>query len=489
MYKFGDYLETLLIIKQIDKKLFSTMIGINRSQLYRFLRNEQVPTLELLEIISSKLNLRVSEYNKMLESYECSLYGTHIIESRKIIHNILSYYVHNKDYSYDITLRPDNNMFFSELQKSTILPLSSKNEVILAICKLLEMVKNTKTKTTIKIILQPEMTEIMNLLSSLLKDLKQSSKDITIEHIIRFRSTFLDSNKCYNLKILETLLPLASYQNIYKTYYTMAPGYSDGHHEFLPALVCMNNEMAITISSDCQKGIFYSNGLSEVIDVLIDEYDKVKTDCLPLFINTKDEITFSSYLLEFEQNISADSYILQPENCFLSFPTEIIKNKCSEINAPKQFADLLIDRKKIFESRLKNNTVVEIIPLKALDSFVKKRKYLLLGEIVLNIEEISSILENLLYYIEKKNNYFLYLMKDNNEFTSIKSSFYILGEELLYIIPSYANYETSDNTIIRESEIIRSFKDFLRSYFKKNNSIICQKEVADIIRKKINDLK
>lgn len=488
--KFGEYLDTLLILKKLNNKQFATKIGINRSQLYRFLRNEQVPDFELLGVIATKLNLRTSEYNKLVESYECSLYGSHIIESRRTVFDIVSSYLSQEDTAaYEITVKSNKNFSLPISDNLCTVPIHTKNNNVAWIYKLLEKAKQKQTKTTLRIILQPNISEVMDFLPDLLEDILNSNADILIEHVIYFKNTILDDYKLYNLKKLQTLLPLAKYESFYKIYYSSGNLNSDIYENIFPNLICLNKENAISISSDFQRGIYYTDTAKDVIALLNEEFDKIKKDCLPLFTNLHNLIEMSYYMKEFEENIQANTFSLLPQNTFITFPPDIIRKKLKDINEPDELSSVLIERIKLFRKRLQFNTSTQVMPLSGLDSFVTTGVLLFQNNIVFDIYERMEILKNHLDFVENEKNYNLYLMKEDNYFYSLPAQFYILGEELLYIVPSYIDYDATDNTILRETGIIQSFKDFFNHYFNKGNTIVDQIEVAKIIKEKITYLK
>lgn len=220
---FGIYLNELLTVKNIDKKLFSSILDINRTQLYRFLNGEQLPDLNLIQKMSTKLNLRTSEYEKLIESFECSSYGVEIIQGRKIIYNILDTLINQKkdsilNFSYSLgshSLPPYN----ANSNSTKIIPLQSKNMVLNTFFSLLDSIRENGGK--IRMIMQPDCKGLLDILPSILEYISENKIDALIEHIIRFRDITLEANKLYNLDLVEELLPLSKYESIYKVYYSV----------------------------------------------------------------------------------------------------------------------------------------------------------------------------------------------------------------------------------------------------------------------------
>lgn len=487
---FGAYLNELLTIKQIDKKHFSAIMGINRSQLYRFLSGEQIPDSQLIEKIASKLYLRTSEHEKLQESYECTLYGSHIIEGRKIVLQILKDFMDKKDpNTYHISFNPNNIFLPIDTGEIGVIPISSKNHITAILFTLLESLKQKSGKIHIKMIIQPDVSGLMELLSSLLDYLSTYNKDVLIEHIIRFKDATLDRNKLYNLYILQKLLPLSKYEKIYKAYYTIGNYQTDVYEGFFPNVICYNTESALSISSDYEKALYFSKETEKSIKMMLEEIDKIQKDSLPLFINLHNLPEMIVYMKEFEKDVNIDTFLIHPENGFYSFPIKIIKKMVKEANLTKEIAGDLAKRIHTFRERLKSNKAVEVTTLIGLENFTETGVFLLQDGVTLTISDRIEILKSLLHLVENEENYSLYIMKEHNHFSLARSAFYIIGEELLYIVPSYTNYDTSDNIILREKGIIQSFKDFFTSYFNKTNTVIDKTEVANILKDKIKFLR
>lgn len=488
--KFDTYLNELLSTRQIDKKHFSNIIGINRSQLYRFLSGEQTPDLELVQKIASKLNLRASEHEKLLESYECSLYGSEVIEGRKVVLKIIKDLIEKKNRKlFNISYTPNKNslsLSSKENNRADVIPIYNRDNILTSLFSLLDSIKEKQGKIHIKIIMQPNFMGFMDILSSILDYSSKHSKDVCIEHVIRFKDITLDRNRLYNLDILQKLLPLSTYENIYKVYYSMGNYQTEVYETFFPNVICINNENGFTISSDFENGLYFN--ARHVVAMMTNEFDKIMKDSLPLFINLHNLFELSKYMYEFEKTTYTDTYLLHPENGFYTFPIEIIRKISKKFKLQNEIESIIINRLMTFRKRLETNKAIEIISLEKLNNFVDSGIFFIQDFITFDKNERIQIFKNLLEFVENEDNYYLYIMKENSPFFMINSAIYIIGDELLYIVPSYTNYDTADNIIIREKGIIEGFKDFFTSYFNEKSAITNQNAVALILKERINQL-
>jgi transcriptional regulator with XRE-family HTH domain len=484
---FGSYLEELLTIKNIDKKHFASTININRSQLYRFLNSEQLPDREQLQEIIEKLNLRATEEKKLLDSYECTEYGWEIVKGRKLITEMLQKLDH-QDYqeslTYDFTLK--NKMLLAH--KESIVPVQGKTKVKNTLFSILEMIKEKSQSTSVNIILQPDMPDFINFLAKILTDIFDNNKDISIRHIVRFKNTLLKKNKLHNLVILDYLIPLSFFESIYKVYYSTENLTTEGYDTFFPNFISINSETAFAFTQDYENGILYTSFASETIKLLNEEFDKICSDCLPLFFNLENYEKQSLYIYQYEYMVQADTILLKPENSWYAIPADLLKKKEIEQTLPKAHAQTYIKRIENFQERLTRNKALEIISPKGLEHFAATGQLLIYSIVTFNKKERVSILSNLLKLVKENKNYTLYIMKENNPFYQLDFAVYTIGSELLYFIPSYTGFNLTDNIIIRNKGIIESFNDYLHTGFTEKNCIVDRNKVASVIENVINSI-
>ncbi len=487
----GTYLNELLTTKKIDKKYLSMSLDINRTQLYRFLNGEQLPDIELIHKIAVKLNLRASEYDKLLESYECSAFGVEVIKGRKIVFDIIDRMIHqnNEEHlglsysSESLSLFPANE----DCRDTQIIPIQGKNRVHHAIYTLLNSVKESGTK--IRLLMQPDQEGLENLLPSLLKYISDHKVKSSIAHIIRFKDIALDRNKLYNLNLLDKLLPYSGCDDIYNVFYTIGNYDTLTYDNFFPNIICLGNQRALTISADFQNALFINNYAADIVSLMCSEFDKILKDCLPMYTKVSDVFEMSKHMLEYEAPAKTDTYLLHPEHIFYTFPITLIEEKAKEYKVPGSITTLLLKRVDAFRKRLKKNQAYEVITAAGLDQFVQTGILLIQGGLYFSINQRIEILENLVEFVENNRNYNLSILRENHPYADLDSAVYIIDEELLYIVPSYSKLNTAGSIFIRERGIIESFKDFYMSYFTDINCISDRKSVADILKDKISLLR
>ncbi|KUO64314.1 MAG: hypothetical protein APF84_09765 [Gracilibacter sp. BRH_c7a] len=477
---FGSYLNELLTLRGIDKKHFAASMNINRSLLYRFLSSEQLPDQDQLNEISLKLNLRVSEQRKLWESYECTQYGWEIVKGRKLITDMLGRLnnkIHEKGITYEYTLKSWTPVD----ENAGVVPVTNKTNVMNMVLSLLDSVRQNPDISTVKIILQPDLQDFISILTKILNEITDSKRDISIDHIIRFKDTLLKKNRLHNLELLDSLLPLSSFENIYGIYYATENLTTEAYETFFPNFISIDSKTAFVFSEDYENGILYTSECQETIELMNAEFTKICDDCLPLFINLETYEKQSLYMYEYERMVQAATSLLHPENGFYTFPADIINKKVKEHALAKEHAQLLIKRTEIFCERLKKSKALEIISLAGLRNFAVTGQLQIYRNIKFSKSERIEVLKHLLKFLEEQENYSLYLMKEDNPFYDSDFAVYTIGSQLLYIVPSYTDFKITDNIIIRNKGIVESFTDFMHSSFTTNNSIIDRNEVASII--------
>lgn len=484
---FGSYLNDLLTLKGIDKKHFAAAMNINRSLLYRFLSSEQLPDQNQLNDIIEKLNLRASQQKKLLESYECTLYGWEIVNGRKLITNMLN--------RLDNRIQKEGITYEYALKKQTLInenvgvvPVKSKTLVMNTVLSLLDSVRQHSDVSTVKIILKPDTQDFVNILSKIIKELTDNKRDISIKHIIRFKDTLLKKNKLHNLKILEAIFPLSFFKNVYGIYCLTENMATEAYETFFPNFISIDSKTAFVFSEDYENGLLYHSQCEKAIGLMNEEFTKICNDCLPLFYNLETYEKQSQYMYEYEHMVQANTAILHPENGFYTFPADIIRKKEKEKIIHKEHAQILIKRIELFRERLKKGNALEIIPLAGLKNFAATGQPLLYRNIKFSKNERIEILKNLLKFVKEKENYSLYIMKENHPFYDSNFAVYTIGSELLCIVPSYTDFIKLDNILIKNRGIVEALSDFMHSSYIKQNSIIDRAEVATVISNIINNI-
>lgn len=485
---FGAYLSDILASKHIERKQFASLLKINRSQLYRFLNNEQLPDRELLNKIISTLNLRLSEQEKIIEQYECTLYGWEVVDGRKVISSILQDLLDNRNRELLTISYPLKDASLFQFKNNTyVIPINGEKEVLKILFSMLNVAREAIPPLQVRMMINPDCEGLLSLLSSILYDINAKDKnDISINHIIRFKEIAQPKNQLFNLKMLHRLIPLSFFENIYKVYYSEGNSDTSQNVAFFPNYISIDDKNAFLISSDLKSGLYYGNCSSDCIKLLNNEYDRMLNDCLPLFINFHHPQEQFHYVSHFEAQ--SDTYLLHPEPGFYTLPIGLIENKSVESGFESVGDITLLTRAKTFRKKLKTNKFTEIISPLKLDSFVNTGDVYINTHLNFSIQERIDSLESLLDFIENEKKYSLYLMKEDNPFYNYDSAVYTIGKELLLVIPSYTDYKVSDNIVIRERGIIEGFVDYFNSFFTNENCITDQKAVASIIRKKLSFL-
>ena len=291
----------------------------------------------------------------------------------------------------------------------------------------------------------------------------------------------LKRNKLHNLKILDALFPLSFFKNIYGIYCLTENYTTEGYETFFPNYISIDSKIAFAFSEDYENGLLYTSQCQGAIELMDQEFTKICDDSLPLFLNLENYEKQSLYMYEYEHMLQANTALLHPENGFYTCPPSIIKKKEKEKLIPKDHAQLLTKRIAIFRDRLKKSKALEIVSLAGLRNFAATGRLIVYKNIMFSKSERIEMLKNLLKFIREQENYTLYLMKENNPFYKSNFAVYTIGNELLYIVPSYTDFIKMDNIIIRNRGIVESFTEFIHSSFTTEDNIIDRNEVASVI--------
>lgn len=477
---FGSYLNELLTVRDMDKKQFAITMNINRSVLYRFLGNEQLPSRDQLNEISQKLNLRISEQNKLIESYECSLYGWEIVKGRNLMTDMLNNLndkIRDKGIAYEYTFRTQ----VQEGDNTGIITVKNKENVVNTVLSLLASVRQDTDVSHVRMILQPGLPDFASIFTKILNEITDSKRAISIQHIIRFKDNLLKKNKLHNLQILDYLLPLSFFENIYGVYYATDDLTTDAYGTFFPNFISIGSKEAFVFSADYENGLLYTSKSQKTIEMMNEEFTKISDDCLPLFVNLQTYEQQSAYMYEYEQLTQTSTSLLHPEIGFYSMPFDILRKKEQEQFIPHNYAQILIKRMEAFRERLEKSRSLEIISIKGLRSFAATGQPRILGNIKFSKSERIEILRNIIKFIKEKENYSLYLMKEGHPFYDSDFAVKTVGNQLLYIVPSYTDFKITNNIIIRNESIIETFNDFLHSDFTAQDTITDRNEVVSFI--------
>lgn len=478
---FGEYLTDLIEAKSLDKKAFANEIGINRSRLYRLLSNEQVPDKALIDRIISVMSLRNSEARALKDSFQCSLLGRHVFEERMIIDQIVNSYLSSNRpqpiYSTTTVVNPGQMALNTQESLFNSILGAFGSELASGYCK------------QIRTILPAESTTAVRLINTLIEQVGKLSLDITITHVTNAANPLVPALRVKNLSQLQNMLPLVRYDTFYKVYYSEQDLLSDTVNRFFPYLISFGNQLAYVISSDFNQGICFTAPYSQTIDMINDEFDKLRTDALPLFTNMYDLEEVSKNMLTYEECFSGSTFCIQPENSFTTFPESLIQRKIKEIGETPEWSRLLLKRHQLFQKRLRRKHCYQVVPLSSIDHLTQNGNMQVSGRIRITESEQIEILENLIHMVDNIPNYHLYLMKPNHPLYRLPASFYLIESQLLYIIPDFINFDSSNNTIIRNSSLVESFNGYFLNAFERENTIMERNEVSHFLKRRLQTLK
>ena len=308
MSVFSDLLNYYIKEKKIKIYSLASACQMDRSMLYRIISGKRnPPSLEVYCKLTEHLPLTPSEAQKLRDAYELTRLGASVYYSRKSVEQFLT--------SFPSHITSENIQFL--FQKAAIspelpsaetacIPVFSRTEMDYYVHSIL-LTEAARKKGSIQLLIQPDCPFLFSTLSSL-----RLEGPLTIEHLICFSKTgqLTPERQLYNLKCLQTMLPLFFTTMDYKPYYY----YDDitAHYHNFNAFPCMilTSEYAIVCTADYQKGFLYKgSGHLRLLQELYQAYQQL---CKPLF-HVIDYLPLDGSLQQMYRTVP--SYILQPEAC------------------------------------------------------------------------------------------------------------------------------------------------------------------------------
>lgn len=323
MSEFSDLLSLFIKTRNINVSALTNYCDLDRSTMYKLINGKRTPSSkELVQKISSFINLTPIEAHELMETYQLTKLGWHTYYRRKnVLDFILNFgtkattsYTSHRNFS-------DFNIFVQDSSQNT-LPLTGQLQLSSVIGKIL-LDETAKPDGHICVIAQPEHLESLNT-AVLLSSYKSKLKFLHILCINNNKS-LIKSQHNYNIQCLKYMLPY------YKAFYDYQPYYYydnvNSHFNNLNFLPCLflTKRAAVLCSSDLKEGILLRN--PDVIMLFQQRFHNLLTQVNPLTLKFTSSIQFHLKHFSMASSEALRSYNLSAEPCLVPCMTPAFVEK------------------------------------------------------------------------------------------------------------------------------------------------------------------
>ena len=317
MSEFSTQLSRIIHSRNINVYSMSKYCGMDRSSMYKIISGKRSPSsIELVNRISDFLHLTPLEHQEFVKAYRITSIGEDIYYRRKDVQNFLMHFPDSFSLKQDSSALIETSEDSLSCMDTPCISLQNQFDVNRIIKKIFNC-ESHKPQGKIALLLQPEYDFLFRLLENM--DIPET---LSIQHIMcrDNSSALIPPDKRHDaLAYLKTIFPLYIKNLNYQAYYFYDNIPAHFYNMNLMPCLILTSQYAMTLSSDFQYGIFYSE--SSVVSLLWEIFHNDLAACSPLFnvirltpenINSLTQMTLSTAC-------SPVNYLLQPEACFTPF--------------------------------------------------------------------------------------------------------------------------------------------------------------------------
>lgn len=247
--------------------------GVDRSFIQKMLSGERTPSdISVISRLADALMLTPSERRSLKEAYSITRMGEDVYQRRMTVKRLLeeadSYYFHTP-----VSALPQTPVSVS---LGEVLSLQGKASIADGLRLLLDT-ELSDPEPRLSVVLQPDCE-----FSVILHNCCRAVPALHMEHILRFDNEFqYQRNNQYNLHCIRRLLPfLLSPCNYFAWFYYDFVSEEKKRTSVFPWFI-LGKKTVLSFSSDCEKGILYTN--PQVVTLFQRIFEEFQSDCLPLF--------------------------------------------------------------------------------------------------------------------------------------------------------------------------------------------------------------
>lgn len=411
MNTLNNCLNHLFKTKVLKKSDFKRKFFLTDRQLNYFLKTGAPIPDNFLYLLSKNFDLSSEEYEKILEAYEVSKYGEHIVTNKMSIHKLLISF--NDFYHY------------STLNKSKLNTFPECMYIPIELVEFLDDLMSKSTTLSHKILLSTmQGQEVIELVQYIINELyKHQNKHIKIEHIFNYKNTKKHPNMTHNLDFLCNITSLiASYENYNPYFYTITYTQEDSYNIY-PNIILIHN--TLIYASEDFKSWFYINNennsnIDQIVSLYYTEFEKSKICTKPLIRTMKDMASFQEFIINVEST-SMIQYGFRKDMSCLAPPSnmsidwfEYDKNVINE-NILKILIELHNDRIANFQKKFTKGSKYNLACSRnTIINFLNTGRIYDQGEYpAFNINARIKIILNLIEQLRKNPSFNVYFIKED----------------------------------------------------------------------------
>lgn len=356
MINLNTYLNKLIEYKILKKSDLKRGLFLSTRQLNYFLKTGKPIPDNFLYLIKKNFTFSPEEFEKILESYEISMYGEQIAFNKKSIHKLIKQF--HGFYNQSILDKRKASTF-----QNFILPTD--------LIEFLDNLFSNAIKPADKIRLFTLQGEAVSELGKYIisKLYSYKNRDMEIEHIFQYKNLKDQPDMGHNLTFLSSITSLiASYENYNPYFYTVSYTQENSYTIYPNSMLIFNT--LIYISEDFKTWFYIDRNkeqnIYKIVSLYNTEFEKSKGNTKPFIRTMKDMASFQEFITHIESTSAIERELRRDMPCLAPPPKmsidwfEYDKNVISE-EILKELAELHNIRTANFEKRLNEGFKMSIV--------------------------------------------------------------------------------------------------------------------------------
>ena len=454
MSEFSSLLSRHIHQKDIKIYPLAQYCGLDRANMYKIINGKRRPSsMEMVTRMCHYMHLLPTEEAELKEAYQIALVGHDNYYRRKSVFRLFpSFHIASPAFpSTDYSVED-----FKGTEGMTL--LHSGNEVKQALLHII-LLENQSDSKYIRMLIQPDCTFLMDLLSAGLCN----SKDAIIEHILCFNSSsdISGPGENYNLNCLQQILPLYNNFPFYNCYYYYDNIVSKtGTFDIFPYII-ITTQYVCLLSTDMKYGFMTS--LPDALDMFGQIFDDYKQRSASLLR----QIDNVFYQLKYMQEMFLDNepgYSFQMTPCMTTFLTSGLLEKyiIPELPERQTFIEMLGNYIRASRKNMAEHPTTFIFSYQGVLSFLETGR---IGEYPEDVytpferKDRIYLIKQLLQACRTQN----YKMLKNRFGSSADELYMFIGKSKGYMMFTSSTDRHFTYLIIEEPGLLTTFGDFFEN--------------------------
>lgn len=491
---FGNCLSELLQIFSLKGSTLARGINVDSSLVYKWLRNERVPSYNsaYIDLITEFFVNNISnsfQKEMVVDTFKKWSLQEKNPENISIKDNIRTHLLEAQGYSIELLANKINrNNNVKNLSKDMPLPgfdvvkiISGHEEVLRFSLDTLEKIpKNPIDKDdTILITLNSDMdlfpsNKVFNeRWKKILENVLQNGWKIV--YLVK-----LNNNKKRTIKIIEDM-QLALCTSRYYLYYYKDISNTCTENELIivpnvGALYCFSSQLKDKVDS----AFFFKS--KESIKILSGHFFQFFSSAKPLLksYNSKKAVQLNNLFIEAEEALG-DKYVFKKDISTITLPIVLYEKYLKAANRTEEEISeyLFLHKRRLhaFKTQIKYYKFKDIFFKESIEKLILEKKYsfdpyYIYENNILRNEDIICHLKNIIYMLEKYNNYEIAIVNRKDYENITKLSWMVKENNSVFISPCtcniknkaiYESFKDETNLFISENDVVDAFSNYFFS--------------------------